>query len=81
MSNDKEEVIKMFIFNESRTLVLDKKGNNYRVYLFDALMGKLNVERFSLLLLEKAKNVFDIRKNCPNPRLKSSFISKIKQSK
>ena len=80
MSSDINEikVITFYIFNESKTLTLDVKGNNYRLYLLDASKGKVGLELFSMTNLRTAIESFNIRKNCVKPELKSSFIKKIR---
>lgn len=79
MSNDtNDKVISIYIFNQEKTLTLDVVGNNYRLYLLDAVKGIIGLEKFSITNSSGAMHGFNVRKNCVRPELKSTLIRKIR---
>lgn len=82
MKTTESEILFMYVFNETQTLVLKFNSlesggikTTYSVYLLDTQKGNLGIERFKEA--HKAKHAFDIRKNCVRPDIKSKDIELI----
>lgn len=84
MKTTESEILFMYVFNETKTLVMKSKTNSlesggikttYFVYLLDLQKGNLGIEHFKEP--HKAKHAFDIRKNCVRPDIKSSDVETI----